>query len=699
MLKTIKLWILCAFAFSTLNTWAQTGKPDNGLLPLPTVTKWTDKNHFIISKFDKQSGKSLAFEVDAKTGSEKPYTGDDLYPTRPKALQVKNKDIYLNNGKQLERITNSPDLEEVNPEFSPDSNFIAFTRNNDLYVLDVKSKKETRLTHDGSKDILNGYASWVYMEEILGRATNYRAFWWSPDSKSIAFFRTDETKVPLFTITDAGADHGVVKTQRYPQPGDSNPEVKIGMVSIENGKTVWTDLDEKTDQYFGRPYWQTDGKALLVQWLNRGQDQYKLYSVKPSTGKTEQLYEEKQATWINLDEEERLAFPGNNNDFLFISDKSGYRQVYYYNVAAKKMSAVTNGQFVVKGIKYADIKNKVVYFIANREHKNHDDLYRVDFNGKNLKRLTFGSYTHQVNFSPDGSYFISKYSNISTPDQLALLNNQGKLIKVLGDSKGSDFDFSKANWKDELITVKSEDGKFDLPGRISYPAKMEPGKKYPLMVVIYGGPATTAVNDAFNQSIFRADTEQFIYAYLDHRGAYEFGKVGQNYMHRQLGHWEIKDWSQSVKWLIENKQADPDKVMISGFSYGGYITCYALVNAPEVFKYGIAGGSVTDWKYYDTHYTEKFMDTPAENPEGYKNSSVLTNIKNLKGNLLLIHGMADDNVHVMNTLEFAAKLQEMNKKFDMMLYPGNTHSMMGPKSNHYNDVTKQFRNEFLIGKP
>lgn len=697
MLKTIKFCLLGGLITSSLITKAQMNTYE-GLIPLPTIIRWTDSQHFLLSTYDAATHKNSAVQVDAKTGNETSYSGTDVYSVRPKSLKSKDNDIYLFGGKQIERLTNSPNLEKINPEFSPDSSSIAFTRGNDLYMLDVKTKKEIRLTFDGSKNILNGYASWVYMEEILGRATQYKAFWWNPDSKSIAFFRTDETDVPVFTITDAGADHGIVKTQRYPQPGDHNPAVKIGIVSVNGGQTTWVDIDPKADQYFGMPYWQPDGKKLLVQWLNRQQKDYKIYSVDPFDGKKEQLYEEHQDTWINLDEEDRLTFTGKSNDFLLISDKSGYRQIYYYNVLAKQINSVTSGTFVVKGIKYIDEKNKMIYFIANRDNINHDDLYKINLNGKDFKRITFGPFNHQVMPSPDGSYFITRYSNINTPDRLALLTNNGKLIKVLGDSKGPDYDPSKASRKEELITVKSEDGKFYLPVRVSYPVEMKPGKKYPLMVVIYGGPATTDVNDNFSQSMFRHDTSQVIYAYMDHRGAYEFGKVGQNYMYKKLGYWEIKDWSQSVKWLIENKQIDPDKVIISGFSYGGYMTCYALMNAPDVFKCGIAGGSVTDWKYYDSHYTERFMSTPVDNPDGYKNSAVLTNVKNFKGRLLLVHGMVDDNVHAINTLELAAKLQELNKPFEMMLYPGNTHNMIGPKLNHYNELMNEFKKRFISDK-
>jgi len=389
MLKAIKACLLGAFVTSTIAAMAQQpGQPANGLVPLPSVSRWTDNQHFFLSSYDPSTHTSTNVQVDAKTGKETPYSGTDIYPIRGKILRTKNNDIYLLGGKHPEQLTNSPDQEEFNPEFSPDSSAIAFTRNHDLYVLDMKTRKETRLTFDGSKDILNGYASWVYMEEILGRATEYRAFWWNPDSKSIAFFRTDETNVPIFTITDAGADHGIVKTQRYPQPGDPNPEVKVGIVSVNGGQTTWADIDPKTDQYFGTPYWQPDGKALVVQWLNRKQQDYKIYNIDPLTGKKVQLYEEHQDTWINLDEEQRLTFLVNSNDFLLISDKSGYRQIYYYNALAKQIKPVTSGTFVVKSINYVDAKNKMVYFIANRENPYNDDLYKVNLNGKDFKRIT-----------------------------------------------------------------------------------------------------------------------------------------------------------------------------------------------------------------------------------------------------------------------------------------------------------------------
>ncbi|SEW43345.1 S9 family peptidase [Chitinophaga arvensicola] len=666
--------------------------PENNILPLPVVNGWTDNRHFILRQWDEQN-KMSSFLVDAANGSMVP-TDKGISKQTGKSLQVNDDDIYIVNGKNKQQLTHTA-AKEANPVFSPDSNFIAFTRNNDLYTLALATGRETRLTHDGNDSIMNGYASWVYNEEILGRSTTYRSFWWSPDSKAIAFFRTDDSKVPVFTITDAGGYHGYKETQRYPQPGDANPSIRIGVVPATGGNTVWADFDEQTDQYFGTPYWNPDSKSLVVQWLNRGQDHYQLYQVSPATGAKKGMYEERQPTWINLDEDSRLTFVNQGKEYLFISDKSGYRQLYLHKADGTLESRVSQGDFVVADIKYIDEQHRVVYFTGNKHGLVRQDLYRADFTGKNMKRLTFGPYNHDVSFSPAGNYFTTKYGNASTPERLALADNKGKLIKILGDSKGPHFD-STLGGRSRVVFVKSEDGQFDIPMRVSFPAHMQPGKKYPLMIAIYGGPASSVVKDNWVNSYAQEEKDAVITVSMDHRGSTEFGKVGQNYMYRDLAKWPIKDWIQCVKWLIANGQADPEKVMISGYSFGGYMTCYALMAAPEYFKYGIAGGSVTDWQMYDSHYTERFMDTPAENPEGYKNSSVLTYTDKLQGKLLLMHGVIDDNVHVINTLELTDRLQRgKNMHFEMMLYPGNRHSIFGPRMGHYSELMSVYRKKWL----
>ncbi|RAJ79094.1 dipeptidyl-peptidase-4 [Chitinophaga dinghuensis] len=666
----------------------------NYVVPLPVVEEWTDNQHAVIRRMENNQWKR--FLLDATNGKETAFTGPLVNSnSKGKKLIIKEGDIFLQEGKQLRQLTHTPEI-EATPAFSPDSAMIAFTRNHDLYTLHLATGKETRLTADGTELIMNGYSSWVYNEEILGRQMDYRAFWWSPDGQSIAFFRTDDSKVPEFIMTDAGGFHGYVEKQRYPQPGDPNPSVKIGMVPANGGTITWADFKEQDDQYFGTPHWMPDGKSLMVQWLNRGQDHYQLYAVAANGGK-KLLYEEKQSTWINLDDENNITFVNGGKQFLLASDKSGFRHLYLHHTDGRLANQVTNGEYVVKDIKRIDEQHKVIYFTANKDGISQENLYRVDYSGKNMKRLTFGPYNHTIKFSPDGTYFTTVYSNAGTPDRVALVSNTGKIIRELGDSRGADFD-STIEKRHQVVFVRSEDDKFNLPLSISYPANMEPGKKYPVSVNIYGGPGSNSVFNRFIHPKF-LPPDDVILVQMDHRGCEEFGKRGQNYMHRNLGEWAIKDYIQCVKWLIANAQVDPDKVLIDGYSFGGYMVCYALTHAPEYFKFGIAGGSVIDWRMYDSPYTERYMDSPAENPEGYEKSSVLAYTKNLKGKLLLQQGGIDDNVHSINTLSLVDKLEnEGNTNFQMILYPGNRHSVISQKLTHFNAIKNLQMNKWLLDK-
>ncbi|RYY63566.1 MAG: S9 family peptidase, partial [Chitinophagaceae bacterium] len=370
---------------------------------------------------------------------------------------------------------------------SPDGNYIAYTKKNDLYTVNINSKKETRLTNDGTDLILNGYSSWVYMEEILGRASRYKAFWWSPDSKNIAFFRSNDTEVPEFTITDGDGLHGYVEKMRYPKVGDKNPEVKVGFVKPEGGNVVWTDINEKDDQYFGMPYWKPDGNTLLVQWMNRKQNKLIVYAVNPSTGSKTPFYTEEQKTWVDLEGSDRFQFLDNGKGFLLQNDASGWNHIYYYDMNGKLINAVTSGRFTVTGISKVDEKKSVIYFTArSRENSARNDFYKVNMNGKGLQRLTFGDFNHNVmSVSPDGNYFVTNYSNAGTPTKMALVDGKGKIVKELGTSKGAEFDQYQLA-KTELIRVKSEDGLYDLPMKVTWPLNFDKNKKYPVLVSIYG---------------------------------------------------------------------------------------------------------------------------------------------------------------------------------------------------------------------
>jgi dipeptidyl-peptidase-4 len=672
------------------------------------VVKWIDDNSLIVSKWEKEKTLSL---IKIRKKERIPFDEKDLkqyFPEPTKRLEIQSGNISYGG----ELIVSSGN--NNNPVLSPDSAYIAYTKDNDLYAVRISDKKEFRLTNDGSDVILNGYASWAYMEEILGRSSHFRAFWWSPDSRTIAFFRTDDSNVPLFSITDSRDLHGYVETMRYPKSGDNNPEVQIGFVDPEGkNKIVWADFDQKEDRYFGKPLWTPSGKSIWIQWMNRGQDNYKLFDVNPVTGEKTEIYSESQKTWIDIDKDNRINFLPSGNGAIIISDKSGYNHLYLSPDPApqkkgratdpsqkREIFPITQGDFTVLDIIKIDEKNKTVYFTCFKDNIGCTDFYKVSFDGKNLQRLSFGNYTHRISLSPDAKYFVSIYSNSLTPPATALYDTKGKLIMELGDSRNEQNEIYE--WaKTEFVTVKSDDGKYDLPMRVILPVNMEKDKKYPVLIHVYGGPAAVNVWQGWSSGSMSNwyAYEGLVQVAIDHRGSLHFGKKGQDEMHRNLGKVEVMDYSTCVKWLVENAQVDPERVCINGFSYGGYITCYSLLRAPDVFTHGIAGGSVTDWMLYDAPYTERFMDHPKENPEGYKQSSALTHAGNLRGKLLLTHGLIDENVHVQNTFQLISKLEDKNRYFDLVIYPSNRHGYGGAKGAHFRNLQIKFIYEHLLRKP
>ena len=664
--------------------------------PLPMFIKWVDDNQFV---YQKESKKYL---FNCKTGKEREATEQEalLDGAGKQSAYKKNNDLFIKISGVEVQLTNDKD-EEMNPTMSPDNNYVAYTKKNNLYSINISTKKETALTNDGSDVILNGYASWVYTEEILGRGSHYRSFWWSPDSKKIAYFRTDDSQVPVFTMTDGNGQHGYVETVRYPKVSDKNPEVKVGIVSPDGGNTTWADFNPKDDQYFGMPYWAPDGSALWVQWMNRLQNNLKIYNISLADGSKKELYNEEQKTWVSLDDEgERIHFLSGGKGFLLFNDATGWKHLYYYDMSGKLINAVTTGKFTITDLEYVDEKNKIVYFKARKENSAHSDFYRINLDGKNMQRLTFGDYSHTgINLSPNGSYFITTYSNSATPNKMALVSNKGKLIKDLGDAKAAAFDNYDVA-KTEFVRVKSDDGLFDLPLKVTWPVNMDKSKKYPVLISIYGGPDAGNCFDTWgingNQQWYAK--EGLIQVVMDHRASGHFGKEGVNYMYHNFGYWEMKDYSTMVKWLIANGNADPNKICITGFSYGGYMTCYALTYGSDVFTHGMAGGSVTDFSYYDSHYTERYMGNLENNAEGYKKSSVLTYADKYKGKLQLVHGIIDDNVHLQNSINFISKLQDLKKDFEFMPYSGGRHGWPGNKWLHYLNMKTRFIYKYLLEK-
>jgi len=693
----MKKTILFAVVFSLLSFSGIAQMPQNGL---PRFIRWVDNNQFVLNtkRGDDAAAKNYLYNLTTKQYSIAPA---ELVPTE-KAVFLKKGDVFLKeNGTETQLTFDA--MEEKNPTLSPDGNYVGYTKNNNLYTLSLATKKEVAITNDGATGILNGYASWVYFEEIFGRPTQYRAFWWSPDSKYISFMRFDERKVPMFPIYNSEGQHGFVEETRYPKAGDQNPTVKIGWTTPDGGTITWADFNEVEDQYFGWPIWNPNNNSMWLSWMDRGQNNLKIYELNMTTGAKKPVYTEYQKTWIDLEDRNggRINFIPNNKGYIAQADASGWNQLYMYDMEGKLQYPITNGKFTILGIRQIDEKNKTIYFTARGiESSARIDLYSIGFDGKNQKRLTVGDVNNaQVYLAPDAKNFVTVYSNIQTPTTLALINAQKKTVEVLGTATPANFDATKLA-KTELIRIKSADGLFELPALVTWPKNMDPNKKYPLLVSIYGGPNAGTVMDSWSSNPTKEAWAQegLIQVAFDHRASGHFGKEGVNYMYRDLGHWEMEDYMTMAKWFIANGQADPTKIAMTGFSYGGYMSTYALTYGASVFTHAMAGGSVTAWELYDSHYTERFMDTPAENPEGYKSSNVMTHLKNFKGVLQLVHGTMDDNVHMQNSIQLLSALQEQGKPVEFMLYPGGRHGWGGAKGKHFTDLKNQFIYKHLLEK-
>ncbi|TAD90950.1 MAG: S9 family peptidase [Bacteroidetes bacterium] len=702
---------LCALALSSA-AWASQAQigfdtaalmkgvaPKDMITPLPRVS-WLSNEHYLVA-----SPGSPIQKVNAATGQAELYAQAPLAKPTQTVITYKNNDLYaeMPGAEVAQRLTNNPD-EEKNATLSPNEKLVAFTRNNDLYCINLATLQETRLTHDGTKTLLNGFATWVYYEEIFGRATRYRAFWWSPNSSTIAYMRFDESQIPMFPLYMADGVHGQLEETRYPKVGDPNPAVKLGFINAAGGPTTWVDFGETTNHQLGWPKFTPNGDALFVQWQNRGQDSLRLYAVNPANGAKKEVYAETQKTWIDLSEADaRLTFLNDGKRMLLQSDKTGWNHLYLYTIEGKLLQTVTSGSYRVTDVKHIDEKNQRLYFTARQKATSaQTHLYSIGLDGKNLRQLTPDGFNHNVTLSPDARYFTSQYSNVSTPPAVALMDMEGSLVRQIASAKAQNFDQYQRP-RTEMLRITSADGKFELPAVVTWPLNMEPGKTYPMLISIYGGPDAGTVMNNWVWSATRQWYAQqgMIQVAFDHRASGHFGKEGVNYMHRNLGYWEMEDYKTMAQWFIKNGQANPAKVCITGFSYGGYMSCYALTYGADVFTHGMAGGSVVDWNLYDSHYTERYMDLPSENAEGYKKSSVFPYVNRYKGMLQVVHGTMDDNVHMQNSLQLIGALQDAKKPFEFMLYPNGRHGWrnLPARNDHYDNLKTTFIYQHLLEKP
>ncbi|WP_417449620.1 alpha/beta fold hydrolase [Kordiimonas sp.] len=580
-------------------------------------------------------------------------------------------------GGTVKRLTETPEY-ETDIKFSPQGTYVSFIRNRELYVVDVETRSEKKLTTGASETVANGMAEFIAQEE-LGRYTGY---WWSPDETKVAFEQFDESGVVVKDRYEVQPDGSVVTLkQRYPEAGSANVTVKLGVAQVSTGESQWLSLGEDKDIYLGRVGWTPDSSTVVLQRLNRAQTQLDLIATSDH-GKPTTLLTEKSDVWINL--HNNLTFLSDGR-FIWTSEKTGYRHLYMHAADGEEIAALTSGDWVVNALEKVDVAAGVVYFTGYKDSPIEQQLYSVPLDGGKVTRISREAGWHDVEVG-DG-IFVDKFSSPEQPPQVLVRSLADGTTKssVLAnhlDGKHPYAPYNVGSVTTEFGTIEADDGTA-LYYRLYRPATLEAGKKYPAIMAPYGGPHGQRVRREwkldFNHYLAR---NGYVVMVLDNRGMWNRGLKFEGHVKNAMGTVEIADQVTGVNHLKGREYIDGDNVGIWGWSYGGYMTLMALFKEPDVFKAGVSVAPVTDWRLYDTGYTERYLGHPDAPGDVYNKSSVFPYVDGFKGDLLLIHGMADDNVFFDNSVKLMSVLQNKNKPFELMTYPGKKHGIRGDVQVH-----------------
>jgi dipeptidyl-peptidase-4 len=702
------------------------GRPATGLA-------WIDDRYFLWPRTDPQSQDTEWVKLDAQTGATQPLfevakletalgalegvTPEDakrLARQRSYVTDESRSALVLTIGRDLyhydllsgraRRLTRA-EGEEQEATVSPGSRQVAFVRANDLYTVAIPSENspdvepvERRLTTDGSSEILNGRLDWVYQEEVYGRG-HYRAYWWSPDAQQLAFLRLDEKGVPRYTLVDDIPYRPEVEVYPYPKAGDPNPTVRLGIVPVGGGDVRWVDLGKYAGQEFliVDVAWMPDGKRVTFQVQDREQTWLDLNVAEAATGAMRTVLRETTKAWVEPQGSPRWLEDGS---FLWLSERSGFKHLYRHAADGTPLRALTEGRWEVRALHALDTRAGWVYFSGTERGARGLDVYRVRTSGGPPQRLSKAPGTHTALFNPGGSLYLDTFSNVQTPPQVRLHRADGQEVRVVDANPVPALQEYRLS-KPEFLQVPTRDG-FPMEAMLIRPPDFDPARKYPVYQHTYAGPHAPQVKDAWGGQTYlfhQLLAQQGVVVWIcDNRTASGKGAESAWPLYKRFGESELRDIEDGVAWLRKQPWVDGARIGIGGWSFGGFMTAYALTHSTS-FAMGIAGGSVTDWRDYDTIYTERYMRTPGNNPEGYRDTAPRAAAAKLQGELLLMHGAIDDNVHPQNTNQMAYELQKAGKPFRLMLYPKARHGVTDPALvKHLRAAMLAFIVETLLGR-
>jgi dipeptidyl aminopeptidase/acylaminoacyl peptidase len=653
-----------------------------------TVSWLADGQSYLLRKGDK------TVMVDAITGQESPPTPDARpAPAAPPPGRRRRATVPPTDTSALDGLTGT------NKSLSPDGKWAALVRDGNLFVVELASKKERQLTTDGDgKTILNGRLDWVYEEEVYGRGTT-TGYTWSPDSKHLAFLRLDERPVKPFAILDHLPRQQNIEQEQYPLPGDPNPVATLATVSVSGGRPQFVDTSRfvDPDRLIVRFAYSPDSSRLIYQLQNRIQSQLDVMSADAASGKDGRLliHEEEKNGWIDVTSDPTWLDDGT---FLWTSERTGYRHLYRYKLDGTLVNAVTKGNWDVRDILRIDQTAGTIHFDSNAQNVTDRHCYRARLDGTGeIVALTQGPGTHVVEFAPSGRFFFDRFSSVDTPGEVRVCDaDTGKVLRVASRSALPEAARTYRLGTAKLVTFTTRDG-YPLEGTLLLPPGYTPGQKVAIYCPVYAGPSAPTARNAWS-AVSGSVSEQFFAQNgiavwkCDNRSANPRGTKAKCITYKNLGAAELRDIEDGLKFLTDQGIADPARLAIEGWSYGGFMTEYALTHS-SFFKVGVAGAGPADWHLYDTIYTERYMSTPQLNPDGYKTSSNVQAAGALSGKLLIVHGMMDDNVHVQNSVQFLHALQKAGKDFSMMLYPSTSsrHGIGDPsQSQHLRRLMTRF---------